>query len=217
VQLFQHKLPAAQQMRRVPEIPQADRLQNRLRAGGQREEKAMMCNRCGYKNDNSAKSCRSCSATLEAKPSEEQLEKTLNKLSDKSSGDLMPSPLERILKWVFFASAPVFLVLGILLFEIRALGLFAAILSVFAGVGAGYPKFMWGMQRFRLQLMTDTGDLKPSGFWVFGRKIGYWVVYGMAVAVVLYALDSPDTGGIAILLPDGSPFDIVPSAELLPP
>jgi len=149
----------------------------------------MICDRCGYRNDDNAKNCSLCGAALEAKLSPEEQEKMLHRLSDRSD-ILTPSPLENVLKWIFLASAPVFFVLSVLFFKEAApqLGIIITIFSIFAGVSAGYPKFMWSLSKLRIIFITDTTDLTPSSFWSFGRKVSYWLFYGVAVGLFLFAL-----------------------------
>jgi ribosomal protein L40E len=147
----------------------------------------MICSECGYRNDGSARLCRSCGAALEAKLCAKQLEEKLDRLSDKSDC-LTPSPFDKKIKWVFFASAPVFIVLGTILLEMKIIGLFSAIFSVLAGITAGYPRFAWSLDKIRFIFITDISDLTPSNFWVRARKIGYWLIYGMAVGLFLHAL-----------------------------
>jgi hypothetical protein len=59
----------------------------------------MICDSCGYKNDNNAKNCRGCGIALKPAMSREELSSMLDRLSDRSDA-LTVSRLERIIKRV---------------------------------------------------------------------------------------------------------------------
>jgi len=147
----------------------------------------MICSNCGSRLNSTDNKCRHCG---EEKPSAEELEKMIKKTFDKAD-HLKASSLDRVMKWIFFASAPVFITLSVLFSEekIIILYIFPAGLSVFAGILAGYPKLIWEMEKLRMAGKIYTEGLEPTDKWSIGRKISYWVFYGLAIFlffVVLY-------------------------------
>jgi len=147
----------------------------------------MICFNCGSKINRSDSKCRHCG---EEKPSAEDLEKMIRKTLDKED-HLKASSLDRVMKWIFLASAPVFITLSVLFSEekIIILYIFPAGLSVFAGILAGYPKIMWAIEKHEMARKIYTEGLEPTDNWSIGRKISYWVFYGLAVFLLFVVID----------------------------
>jgi len=121
--------------------------------------------------EKSAKKCRSCNSVAGEKFNDAELAKVLN-----DSDELNPSQLERVLSWIFFISAAIFFVLGMIYFDTRELSILPAVFSILAGVSAGYPRALWALERARLSLRAHgTAELHPTELWTIRRKISYWI------------------------------------------
>jgi len=108
----------------------------------------------------------------------------------KGTDYLRPSALDNIMKWVCLISAPVFLVLGILMTDKRFIFAFivAAGLSTFSGIWAGYPNKVWTITKHAIAKHAIIKDPDPTSLWSFRRKAAYWVFYGFAVSLFFFTL-----------------------------
>lgn len=144
----------------------------------------MVCDSCGYKNDNIAKNCRGCGIALKPAMSEEEVSSILDRLSDRSDA-LTVSRLDRIIKWVLFSLAPVTLVFCLIFSNQRIFGVISAISMAVAGVLAGYPKAMWEWDKSSLNTLYNADDATPNDLWAIQRKIMYWGLIIFAIALVI--------------------------------
>ncbi|GEM_PF-2091414 len=147
----------------------------------------MICDSCGYKNSSSVKKCVNCGTELASGLSREEISSMIDRLSDRSDA-LTASRLENILKWVFFSLAAVNLVMCFILPSQTLIVLFAALSAFIAGVCAGYPKVIWGLEKLRLSIYAHVDDATPTDFWSIGRKITYWGFFAVSIALLVITL-----------------------------
>jgi len=147
----------------------------------------MICLNCGSKINRSDSKCRHCGEEI---PSAEEMEKMIRKTFDKEY-HLKASSLDRVMKWIFLSSAPVFITISVLFSEEKDffMYLFPAGLSVFAGILAGYPNLMWAREKLNMAGRIYTGGLEPNKIWSICRKVASWLFYGTAVFLFLVAVD----------------------------
>lgn len=164
----------------------------------------MICESCGYRNQGDVKNCSGCGKTLAPKMSGEQsdamLTKMVNRLSD-NSDNLTPSPTDKVMKWVFFAAALILFVLMLIFTKQIGYALILAFFSIIGGINAGYPNFLWELEKLRLSFsVNNSGDMTPSDFWSFGRKLSYWIIL---VMVVVFFVSFLSNTGDRVSTPNG--------------
>ncbi len=147
----------------------------------------MICDSCGYKNDDNAKSCMGCGAVLKPKMSDEELSYMLNRMSDRSD-TLTASYIDKMIGLVFFSLSP-FILLVCLIFSAQPLiGVIAAILAIIGGIVARYPKVIWEINKLRISVYANADDITPTDFWSFSRKISYWILFVFMIALTVISL-----------------------------
>lgn len=147
----------------------------------------MICESCGYRNKNSAKSCRGCGAALGPKMSDPEVSAMLNRLSDRSDA-LTASPFEKGIGLVLFSLSLVNLLVCIFFSSHPASNVYAIFFSIFGGVIARYPEALWKMDTLRLRFYTHVDDLAPNDLWSFSRKVLYWVFFVFTIACTVFSL-----------------------------
>ena len=132
----------------------------------------MICDKCGYSNQDFVNECSSCGAELEAHDaiSDEEMEKLPEKLVNEGE-PLIASKLDKVMKWVCFALAPMVFITFII-FEMEIfISLFLATLLIWGGIMAGHPVVVWEFEKMRLNITVSEENITPTETWAFGRKL----------------------------------------------
>ncbi len=149
----------------------------------------MVCNQCGYRNEDTANTCRSCGASLGAALTQEEAAKVVDELNRRyHENPLQATKFDKVSMWIFFASAVVFFVLGRLEYVKPGRGTLAAVLAVSAGVVARFPRIGWFFDSFKMRLWSTEQNPQPNNFWIVMRKVSYLLIFALAVSVFLYGL-----------------------------
>ncbi|MDR1669347.1 MAG: hypothetical protein LBR76_05255 [Oscillospiraceae bacterium] len=115
--------------------------------------------------------------------------KKLDKLNQRYNADpLVPATLEKIFAWGFFTFAAACIISGFLLFDTVGYAVYAALFSAASGITARFPRFSWYFVRRKIERVSSVSDPEPSHFWLFGHKVGYWLLFVFAVAAFLIGL-----------------------------
>ena len=145
----------------------------------------MVCTKCGSRLNKTDRKCRFCG---EEKPCAVEVERiAYDAFSDTFRDYLIPSTLDIVMAWVGLISAPVFLILGLILTEARFIGVFiiTAVFSVFSWISAGYPNIIWSLTKIDIFMSSSAINAEPHRLWSFRRKASYWIFYGIAVILFL--------------------------------
>lgn len=144
----------------------------------------MFCKKCGHQNGSDALRCAHCHAILP---------EALAQGTQKNQEDaiLVPSKIDKIMQWVFLALIP--LVAANLMYCMRdsfSFLLFFLIYTVLlwlASFTAGKPSAAWDWEAYFLSLSTQ-GNLYPTAFWGWKRKISYWLALFFVIGGNLFLL-----------------------------
>lgn len=147
----------------------------------------MICDSCGYKNDDHAKSCIVCGNVLKPQLSDEELSDMLNRMSDRSD-PLTASRLDKTIGLVFFAFALINLLLSIIFSAQPFVSAVATILAVVGGIVARYPQMIWKINMFRISVYANADDITPNDFWSLSRKVTYWILFVITIALTIGSL-----------------------------
>lgn len=147
----------------------------------------MICDSCGYKNDDNAKSCIGCGTVLKPKMNDEELSYMLNRMSDRSD-TLTASRLDKMMGLVFFSLSLIILLVCLIFSDQPSIGVIAAILALVGGIVARYPKVIWEINKLRLSLYANADEITPTDFWSLSRKISYWILFVFAIVFTVISL-----------------------------
>lgn len=180
----------------------------------------MLCNQCGYRNEDTANACRSCGASLGDAPSKEEVAKTIDKLNRRYNEDpLVPTKFAKGFMWTCFASAVTFVFWGTLVLDKIGFGIVAAFFSLSAGLVARFPSFSWFFTKHKIEQISNASNPKPSDLWMFNHKLGYWLLFAFAIIILLFGLHATITNAINIpinTLPGTDFFSNPPSSIFIP-
>lgn len=147
----------------------------------------MICDSCGYKNDDNAKNCKGCGTALKPGMSDEELSCMLNRLSDRSDA-LTASPLDKMIRLAFFSLSLINLLVCFIFSAQPLINIIAIIITIFGGVVAGYPKVIWEINKLRLSVYANADEITPTDFWSLSRKISYWILFFFTIALTVISL-----------------------------
>ncbi len=136
----------------------------------------MLCESCGFKNDDKNKTCISCGKIITTPVlSDEERRAKIDGLSDKYDS-FVTSKFDKIMKWVFFALAALMLVVNII-FKVHVFFIIVLlVVPIVMGIGVGYPKFMWKQNMKHYKWVFDNADdLIPSQFSYIMRRVGFCI------------------------------------------
>ncbi len=147
----------------------------------------MICDSCGYKNDDKVKSCIGCGTVLKSKMSDEELSCMLNQMSDRSD-TLTASYLDKMIGLVFFSLSLIILLVCLIFSAQPSIGVIAAILAIVGGIVARYPKVIWEINKLRISVYANADDITPTDFWSLSRKISYWILFVFTITLTVISL-----------------------------
>ena len=147
----------------------------------------MICDSCGYKNDDKVKSCIGCGTVLKSKMSDEELSCMLNQMSDRSD-TLTASYLDKMIGLVFFSLSLTILLVCLIFSAQPSIGVIAAILAIVGGIVARYPKVIWEINKLRISVYANADDITPTDFWSLSRKISYWILFVFTITLTVISL-----------------------------
>jgi len=147
----------------------------------------MICDSCGYKNDDYAKSCIGCGTVLKPKLSDEELSYMLNRMSDRSD-PLTASRFDKKIGLVFFSFSLIILLVCLIFSAQPFISAIATILAIVGGIVARYPKVIWEINKLRLSVYANADDITPTDFWSLSRKISYWILFVFTIALTIISL-----------------------------
>lgn len=147
----------------------------------------MICDSCGYKNDDNVKSCLGCGTALKPKMSDKELSSMLNRMSDRSD-TLTASRLDKIMGLVFLSLSLIILLVCLIFSAQPLISVTAIILTIIGGIVARYPKVIWEINKLRLSVYANADDITPNEFWSLSRKISYWILFVLAIALTVISL-----------------------------
>lgn len=147
----------------------------------------MICDSCGYKNDDNVKSCIGCGTVLNPKMRDEELSYMLNQMSDRSD-TLTASYLDKIIGLVFFSLSLIILLVCLIFSAQPSIGVIATVLAIVGGIVARYPKVIWEINKLRISMYANADDITPTDFWSLSRKISYWILFVFTITLTVISL-----------------------------
>ena len=151
-----------------------------------------ICPKCGAVLKDSYRFCLDCEAELGASLSPEE-EAAYEKKMGKRLTELVEQEDDfhvgkrQIINAVLQGTGILVCLWRIIFYNDDASGyeIFAIILFALGGFLALFPKIDWKLTQFHLQFTVDGADsLGPSFWYVFGRKISIWLLWGCGVLTI---------------------------------
>jgi hypothetical protein len=146
----------------------------------------MICDICGDKTRDGAKSCGNCGAAVPEKPDQAVLDAMLEGQSydARRGGLLRPSIFDRVMMWFcYLIIIPAYIVAWRRIY-LPSVGIIMGIMLFLAGFMAGKPSVMWQMQKANLS--RDKALAGPKPRWHFRRRFTAVLLCAAALSLMLW-------------------------------